>query len=85
MTLTCVSKDVAEENIKPTTFTKEHIKSLYRNFDLFPAFFEGVDYPRDFGKSVEHREGRGRLLLSPHKREAFPDYTAFGAQWVEYG
>ncbi|KAF9486300.1 hypothetical protein BDN70DRAFT_662 [Pholiota conissans] len=76
---------VAEENIKPASFTREHLQSLYRIFGQFPSIFEGADCPSNPRKGIEHRSGRGRLLLSPHKMEAFPDDSDFGAYWVENG
>lgn len=73
------------ENIRPTTFTIEDVQKLYRNFEDMPLWFEAVDLPTNAARGVEHRQGRGRLLLSPHYAHRYPEDSDVGAQWVKDG
>lgn len=77
--------DQDEGEIFSATFTLKDIRYLYNNVVDFPLWFEGVDLPKDPSKGVEHREGRGRLLLSPHAKQQYPGDSDVGAHWVEHG
>ncbi len=77
--------DLDEDEIFPATFARKDIQYLYHNIVDFPLWFEGVDLPKDPSKGIEHRDGRGRLLLSPHAKQQYPNDDDAGAQWVEHG
>ena len=77
--------DLDEDEIFPATFAMKDVQYLYNNIVDFPLWFEGVDLPKDPFKGIEHRDGRGRLLLSPHAKQQYPNDDDAGAHWVEHG
>ncbi len=74
-----------EGNIAPTTFTETDVRLLLTGSPEAARYFSGVQLPKDSTKGVEHPDGRGRLLLSPHASCEFPDDDKAGASWVNYG
>lgn len=74
-----------EGSIAPTTFTKSDVESLFECSPGAAIYFSGVEFPKDPSKGVDHSEGRGRLLLSPHAHYWYPEDDAAGSSWVRNG
>ncbi|KAF8807836.1 hypothetical protein BYT27DRAFT_7139292 [Phlegmacium glaucopus] len=77
---------VAEENIWPAAFTREHVQAVFRKFDEFSVYFDGgVDLPSAPDRGVCYVGARGRLHMSPQTRYAYPDDEDVALRWVEQG
>ena len=72
-------------NVVPTTFTEADVRLLLTGTPEAGRYFSGVQLPKDPTKGVEHRDGRGRLLLSPHAIREYPEDNEVGASWVDHG
>ena len=82
------SQDVAEDNILPVAFRKEHVQVLFQNCAQFPIYFNGnVDFPSEphNERNTAHVGARGRLHMSPQARYAYPDDEAVALRWMEHG
>ena len=82
------SQDVAEDNILPVAFTKEHVQLLFHKCAEFSAYFDGgVDFPSEphRERDVGHVGARGRLHMSPQTHCAYPDDEAVGLRWMKHG
>lgn len=75
--------DLPEEALLPATLTVKDVQFLYHHFLDASVWFEGVEFPKNPAKGVEHPDGRGRLLLSPHAKYRYPDDSDAGADWVK--
>ena len=81
-------QDVAEENILPVAFTKEHVKVLFQKCASFSVYFNGgADFPSEphRERNIEHVGARGRLHMSPQAHYAYPDDEAVGLRWMKHG
>lgn len=77
---------VAEENIRPTAFTRNHVQTVFHKFDEFSIYFDGgVDLPSKPNKRIWHVGARGRLHMSPQVHYAYPDDEAVALRWLEHG
>ncbi|KAF8167626.1 hypothetical protein B0H34DRAFT_24380 [Crassisporium funariophilum] len=76
---------VAEENIQPAAFTREHIQAAYQRYDDFPTRFQGAEIPEEPSNGIDNAGGRGRLLMSPHTLHIYPHDNEVGALWVKEG
>lgn len=80
------SEDVAEENIWPTAFTRNHVQTVFHKFGEFSIYFDGgVDLPSEPDKRIWHVGARGRLHMSPQTHHAYPDDEAVALRWLEHG
>jgi F-box protein 21 len=74
-------QDVAEDNLWPMAFTKEHVQAVFHKCAEFSVYFDGgVDFPNE-----PHRGARGRLHMSPQAHYAYPDDEAVGVRWLKHG
>lgn len=85
------SQDVAEDNILPVAFTKEHVQVVFHKCEVFSVYFNGgVDFPSEpqrerYIEDVEDVGARGRLHMSPQTHYAYPDDEAVGLRWMKHG
>jgi len=70
--------------LSTTTFTEADVHLLLEKTEV-ARYFSGVQLPKDHTKGVEHRDGRGRLLLSPHTMSEYPEDDQAGDSWVNHG
>ena len=76
-------QDVAEDNIWPAAFTKEHVQAVFHKCAEFSIYFDGgVDFPNE---NIEHVGATGRLHMSPQAHYAYPDDEAVGLRWLKHG